>query len=181
MAIYYPSVDISNKPVHRLILVQPAAGLAALALKKFCTCVRSPAARIFFKLNGCFRKLGGTFPWRSSSTYSLLLPLLLLQETEPEDVAGRRWWPAGLEELAVAAEHAQHLVRHRRRRPRLVPARLPRLARRDAWLVAVPPRPLRQLVLVPAATRDATVQHGRPQQRHHRIELLGEAEDDSER
>jgi len=36
-------------------------------------------------------------------------------------------------------------------------------------------------VLVPAATHDATVHHGRPQQRRHRIELLGEAEDDSDR
>ena len=44
----------------------------------------------------------------------------------------------------------------------------------------VPPRPLRQ-VLVPATTHEATVHHGRQQQRRHRIELLGEAEDDSDR
>lgn len=39
----------------------------------------------------------------------LLLPLLLLEEAEPEDVA-ERGAGGGLQELAVAAEHAQHLV-----------------------------------------------------------------------
>uniref|UniRef100_A0A0A9D1D9 Secreted protein n=1 Tax=Arundo donax TaxID=35708 RepID=A0A0A9D1D9_ARUDO len=62
--------------------------------------------------------------------FRLLPLLLLLEEAEPEDVAERRAG-GGLEELAVAAEHAQHLVQ-RSAAPTSsdpIPARLPRLVR----------------------------------------------------
>lgn len=104
--------------------------------------------------------------------FRLLPLLLLLEEAEPEDVVERA---AGgrLEELAVAAEHAQHLVQGST--PSSSPpisARLPRLVR-QALLVPAPPRPLlprRPLVVANAAAPHVAYgQHGGPHQRRHRI------------
>lgn len=100
------------------------------------------------------------------------LLLLLLEEAEPEDVAeggaGCR-----LEELAVAAEHSEHLVqRPSSSSSATIPARLPPRLVRQSLLVPAPPRPLlrrRPLVVTAAARHGADGQHGGPHERRHGI------------
>jgi hypothetical protein len=91
-----------------------------------------------------------------------LLLLLHLEEAEPEDVA-ERGAGCGLEELAVAAEHAQHVLQ-RTSAPAsspAIPSRLPRLVRQSR-LVPTPPRRLRRPLVLPAAAGHGA-KHGRPQ------------------